>query len=316
MEDQSVGKRLLRPATLAAAACTALFLSDSYRAPAEPAGKPADVLAALNEASRAAYRQGRAEALAAAGPVLLVEGDKLVLVYGIYRSEARFSPDVYHTLKAVSHVPLALFALLNAAADRELSGKRVFDLQRYRTAVTAARDGLDNRGLRAEQLERQGEILKRSLAFLDQVAAAGRVSMKDLKGFTAQLRPLLEANTAEAARAQIDALHRQVTAWRSRFTDAEWEGVTVIVMGRQLPRKDNVAVQYFARLLGERGEGRRIVYAEALFDETQALDLLGAHLIDTEIGAAFFGDRLRMHRDLLADAAREHLDKLFKKSVP
>ncbi len=281
-----------------------------------PTAKTPYPLADLNEASRAAYRQGRAEALAAAGPVLLVEGDTLVLVYGVYRSEVRFSPDVYHTLKAVGHVPLALFALLTASADKELSSKRLFDLKRYREAITAARDGLDRGGFSAEQRERQERILARSLAFLDQVVEAGRVSTRDLRAFTRELRPLLDANTAEAAQAQIDALHRQVMAWRPRFTDAEWQRTTVIVMGQQLPRKENLTVQYFARLLGERGEGGRIVYAESLFDETKALDLLGTRLIDTEIGEAFFGDRLRMHRDLLADAAREHLDRLFKKSEP
>ena len=93
----------------------------------------------------------------------------------------------------------------------------------------------------------------------------------------------------------------------------EWKRLTVVVMGRQLPRKDNLAVQYFARLFGEPGEGRRIIYAEALFDEAKALDLLGTHLVDTRIGEAFFADPQRMHRDLLGEAAKVHLDTLFKK---
>src|SRR5262249_29359619 len=130
------------------------------------------------------------------------------------------------------------------------------------------------------------------------------------------MRPLLEANGAEAARAQIDALHRQMKAWRGRLTDAEWGQLRVIVMGTQLPRKDNLAVQYFARLLGEAGEGGRVVYAEALFEESRALDLLGTRLVDTRIGAAFFEDEARMRRDLLGDAAREYLDELFPRAKP
>jgi hypothetical protein len=84
-------------------------------------------------------------------------------------------------------------------------------------------------------------------------------------------------------------------------------------MGPQLPRKDNLAVQYFARLLGEPGEGRRIVYAESLFDEPEALDLLATHLVDTQVGLDFFDDPMRMHRDLLGDAAREYLPHLLGK---
>ena len=66
--------------------------------------------------------------------------------------------------------------------------------------------------------------------------------------------------------------------------------------------------------MGEGGEGRRIIYAEALFDESKALDLLGTHLVDTRIGEAFFADPQRMHRDLLSDAAQSYLDMLFKKA--
>src|SRR3954462_7953833 len=57
----------------------------------------------------------------------------------------------------------------------------------------------------------------------------------------------------------------------SRCPLVEWERLTVVVMGRQLPRRDNLAVRYFAPLLGEPGEGRRIVYAESLFDDPKAL---------------------------------------------
>jgi hypothetical protein len=84
----------------------------------------------------------------------------------------------------------------------------------------------------------------------------------------------------------------------------------VVVIGSALPRKDNVAVQYFARLLGVPGEGPRLVYAESLWDEARAVNLLGTHELDTAIGSAFFADPRRMHRDLLADAAAEHLKRL------
>jgi hypothetical protein len=105
-------------------------------------------------------------------------------------------------------------------------------------------------------------------------------------------------------------------AWKHRLTDADWRRLRVIVMGTQLPRRGNLAVQYFARLFGETGEGDRVVYAEAIFDEARALDLLGTRLLDTRIGTAFFDDPSRMHRDLLSDAARAYLDELLPKAKP
>ena len=47
-----------------------------------------------------------------------------------------------------------------------------------------------------------------------------------------------------------------------------------------------------------------------MWQEPQAIDLLGTHLLDGSVGDAFFGDYMRMHRDLLADAAKKYLPKL------
>jgi hypothetical protein len=58
------------------------------------------------------------------------------------------------------------------------------------------------------------------------------------------------------------------------------------------------------------GEGPRLTYAEALWEESQALRLLGTRMVDTGIGKAFFDDDQRMFRDLLADAATEYLRTL------
>src|SRR5262249_4483924 len=79
--------------------------------PADPPAQPeaADPLLTLTKASRAAYAAGRQETLRHAGPVILVEGDTVVLVRKGDRVEAAYPPPVYHDLKAVAHVPLALY---------------------------------------------------------------------------------------------------------------------------------------------------------------------------------------------------------------
>jgi hypothetical protein len=75
-----------------------------------------------------------------------------------------------------------------------------------------------------------------------------------------------------------------------------------------MARDGEVTLQYFRRLLGEPGEGGRVVYAEGLWQPRDALDLLATHEVDGAAGAAFFGDPLRMHRDILADGAAMWLD--------
>jgi hypothetical protein len=127
------------------------------------------------------------------------------------------------------------------------------------------------------------------------------------------MAPLLMENVTEATRAQLDAAHAQVSAWRRDLSPQEWDQLHVVIIGPHMPREKLVVMQYFLRLLHEPSEGRRVVYAESLWEEPQALDLLGTHLLDGSVGEAFFGDYMRMHRDLLGEAATPYLTRLLPK---
>src|SRR5262249_7626387 len=158
------------------------------------------------------------------------------------------------------------------------------------------------------QRRRQQTIVEETLRYLKDAEKA--VKPEDRTAFARKMAPLVLANSTDAAKSQIDGLHRQMTAWRAELPPEEWKSLKVVVTGGQMPRAGNLAVQYFAWLLGEQGEGKRIVYAESIFDETKALNLLGTHRLDADVGAAFFNDDRRMHRDLLSDAATEILKSM------
>jgi hypothetical protein len=278
---------------------------------AQPAAERGeDPLVDLNQDFRDAYARSRRALLDRAGPVILVEGDSLVLLHHGNRREAKVIPDVYHTLKAVSHVPLAVYVILVPFQDAPLDGECLAGLRDYRKRVVQAEAALQGHGLSEEALQRQRRILATSVRSLDAALAKKRVTALELENFTRGLGRDLLANAADAARAELDALDKQVRAWRATLPAEAWKQLHVVVMGSALPRRGNLATQYFARLLGEKGEGRRIVYAESTFEEARALNLLGTNLLDTRIGSAFFDDAERMHRDLLSDAARMRLEKM------
>src|SRR4051812_47162388 len=96
----------------------ALLLACVTAAPAPDAG--ADPLLALNERFRAEYRRAKEDALAHAGPLILVEGDRVVLRQGERRSEAMILPGGYTALKQVAHVPLALYVVLRSRTQAPL----------------------------------------------------------------------------------------------------------------------------------------------------------------------------------------------------
>src|SRR5256885_2131277 len=123
-------------------------------------------------------------------------------------------------------------------------------------------------------------------------------------------RATRSSSRATAARAKSAGLHAAASAWRREMSADEWRALHVVVIGVHMARDEELATQYFLRLLGEPAEGRRVVYAEGLWDESRALDLLATHIMDGLVGAAFFGSDLRMHRVVFSDAARTYLDGL------
>lgn len=268
-----------------------------------------DPLQSLNSATRAAYKQARAAILTKNRPVILYDQEKLVLLRDKERLEAKLDLTRYHNLKAVAHAPMGLYLLLKPQGDGKLSAERIEQLLQFREAIVRAGKSLD-KYFKGDELNAQHEILLRTLAFLDTVLKNEEFEAREATEFARSMEPLIQANMVEATHSLIDALHKQMQAWRKVLTVDEWTRLRIIIQGSPMPRKNNVAIQYFARWFGEQGEGKRVIYAESLWEEDRAVNLLGTHLLDTDIGQAFFNDPRRMHRDLLGDAATQYLWKL------
>jgi hypothetical protein len=279
-----------------------LLLALLLAQPRAPGMVPAaqDPLDQLNARFRQAYIQAKAASLARGGPVLMVAGDRLLLFRGSGQvAEAAIRPALYHRFKEVDHVALALYLLL--AQD----GAPPADLEVLRDLIRAARAGLKD-WCPAQALDRQERILDACARLLDE---GHRPAPERLAGFAAQLGPLLLANAEAAAALELDALDRQVARFRQDLGAASWKAAQVVILTSPLARREEVTLQYFSRLLGEPGEGGRIICSEGLWRPEEALDLLATHRVDGEAGAAFFGDPMRMHRDILADGARKWLDE-------
>ncbi|MBX9584426.1 MAG: hypothetical protein K2X87_29345 [Gemmataceae bacterium] len=284
--------------------------ADEKPAKAELPPVPAE-LVALNRTTGMLYAGGRKRELATVPAVVIVSGDDLILRRGDKRATATVIPPEYHALKAVAHVTLGLFGHLAADPGKPLGDDRVKRLTEYRGQLAAAAPAVEGYGYDADTLARQKRMIDRGLAFIDKVLADGQVSADDLTRYCRASRPDVMANCAAAARAQLAATHKQMMAWKAEMTADEWAGLAAVIPGRQTPRAENAAVQYFARLWGEPGECRRIVYAEGLFVEEQAVDLLGTLRLDGKLAVAVFDDPYRMYRDVLADGARSALDDIF-----
>ena len=131
-------------------------------------------------------------------------------------------------------------------------------------------------------------MLKGCKQFVNKVLRAGRVSRGELIGFIRQNVGHAQENLDRATAYRIDNYHAQATAWRAELGPEKWAALRVVIPGSSMARRHSLTTQYFAKLLGEPGESDRIVYAESLFDEQKALERLGTHMFDMQIGEDFF----------------------------
>ena len=289
-------------------ACGTVLRGYHPQIPPAATAAPADAFALADLEFRGLYAGGRATTLAKIDPLIVVELDSLILIHDGRRTVVKVIPPLYHRLKAVSHIPLAIYVSLAPYGAMPLDAERLDRLRTFRTRVIAVLEALDQSGLHPEQSQRSRVILARCRTFLDGVLSAGKYDTAELQALTRAAGPVVLANAGDAARAQIDAYHTQVAAWRREMPPGVWGRLRVLVLGQQMARRHNVAVQYFAKLLGLPDESRRLVYAEELSGERQGLNLLATHQLDSELAEAFFGNPDRMEIDLLGNAASVYLD--------
>ncbi len=269
-----------------------------------------DSIKRLNDAFRQAYAKTRDQVLQQSGPIILVQGHRLILINGDKRLEGSIVNNAYHDLKTVAHTPLAIYALLALQKNGSLSDTVASHLVELKKTITQVSrefvDRLDDAALET----RQQILLESCIDFIDNVLVSKRYSHQKLLSLTKGSLPQIQENLEEASKYRIDNYHFQALEWRKMLGPDQWARMHVLIPGATMSRVNHLAVQYFAKLLGERGESRRIIYAESRFAESQALDLLGTHLFDTQIGIAFFSDPWRMHRDALGTSAARYLETM------
>ena len=225
-------------------------------------------------------------------------------------------PLTYHKLKSNGHVPLALFCLLGEVANgKPLPESTSRELAKYAEAMKASAEDLDlSEETREGKLARPVHLYESALTFIQTVLAAGRVSRDQLSTFARDVEDDINVVLAAAARAQLDACHECVTRIRNEFLSAEeWNQLRVLVLGPYMARQGDLYLQYFAKVLKTSEQGdRRLIYFED-GDIDTALDRLGTVILDTHASQAFFADRDRLHRDVLADETVHYLDTLISR---
>jgi len=277
--------------------------------------EPADAATAMNRAVREHYSDTRQHLHAELDVILFVSSGRMVLRQKGEPDWVRsFAPPVVDHYKVASHVPLGLYVMALPYADGPPSEELRREAIEYRERTRAFAAILDQLDIPPSQLPRQQLMIDASLEMLDRLIAQGTVPRRDLEAFARRMGPPQMVNADIAAAITLDTLQAVTAEMRARLKPGQWERLYVLVLGGKMPRAGNLQYEYFVRVMGRNEIERRLLYTESLTTPDTASALLGTVLIDRTIGQAFFGDRYRMDRDLLADGARKHLDRMFGKA--
>jgi hypothetical protein len=260
----------------------------------------------LDDEFHASYERSRTD-LAPSDPVFVVLANDLVLFHRGQRTEWSFSPRAYQLIKMVSHVPLTIFCALHPVGGEpaQHSAARTDSLRAW---IAQAKPELarEERELGAETMHDLRTVLDASDALLQRGHA--RITPDAAKELAEVLGPVLLRLIDRATQLQLDALHAHVEAALQGLMREELARMQVVVTGNHQARVRSLPMQYFRHRLREpEGVELRVTYAEAVSSEQEALALIGTKKLDREIAQAFFGDRNRMQRDLLGDAAQARL---------
>ena len=288
-----------------------LSLATALTGAAPISAESSDPLDAINTTFRTAYAEARLRTLAAAGPVIVVRFDSVILYRDGKSQEWTFTPRLNHETKSVSHLTLGVFVALADKAGRPLDAKTAALLRRFRALVPPALKSIQKRGWPPAVVLTHERILSGSARFIDTVLARGRVSGDLLAGYARRMRPLVLESGRLAAEAQLDGLHQRMTRIRGGLGEAAWARLKVVVLGPRQARVGNLQYSYFVRAMGKPAEGTRLFYAEGIFTPKGGRRLLGTILLDKVASRAYFGNPGRLERDFLSDAAAAHIARIF-----
>jgi hypothetical protein len=253
------------------------------------------------------YADDRAAVVASLGPYILVKDDKITLVNGKTRIERSTQIQFYDQLKAIDHIPLSMFLILREKTGNPLDADTIKEMESFRDYADSVVKILPQMKLPPLTLKRQERILADSAAFANRVIKAKTISAAELDSFSRGLGNDALENAYEAISAQLTEMEKDLDDFTAMISKEDRKRLHVVVYGSHMPRLKNSIMQLLEKYFGEEAEGNHIIYCEGIDSEEKGVELLATHIVDSHIGLSFFGDRWRMHRDLLGDGAARFL---------
>ncbi|RNA07945.1 hypothetical protein BpHYR1_002165 [Brachionus plicatilis] len=216
----------------------------------------------------------------------------------------------YEALKEISHLSLSIISQFGNRCNHKLSDDQISDFELLKTKMYTMFAGILTDSLIPDHLRLdQIKFVKESIKIVENMLEKEKFDCADLGSYAAVSKPILDENIYQAALSQLMDLDGLMRNWLQKYNFVNWDKIYVLLCSSHMPKNKHIFVQYFQNLLSVGFEGDRLVYAETSDDEV-CRDLLKTHITDKLIGTNLFNEPMRMHRDLLADAAAQIIPQM------
>jgi hypothetical protein len=176
----------------------------------------------------------------------------------------------------------------------------------YRSKMQSALDGIDQTDMPADWRANSRIILQTNIAFMDEAAAKGAVSLDALQAFAKKQGPLLKRNIAWAAQTQVAHWMSVIDGWK-KMLGSQWDQTYAASNTIYVARQNNILFSVLAQFFGPEAINNRLMLIETISFTTtpdELMESLTRIIGDRSVGAAFFGNYHLMDFELMGGDAR------------
>jgi len=221
--------------------------------------------------------------------------------------EAPPVPISYQLMKSVGHSTMALSEVVMPYLDNASDTSWRSSLLAYRSQMQSALDGLNKADVLGDWQENSRLILQNNIAFMDDCAKNGIITVAAFQAFAKKQAPLLKKNIAWAARTQIGHWMDVIADWKKMLGN-DWDKTYAASNTIYVARQNNMLFSVLAQFFGPDAMNSRLVLLETISFTTtpeEMLEALTRIIADRSVGAAFFGSYYLMDYELMGGDGRQ-----------
>jgi hypothetical protein len=237
---------------------------------------------------------------------------------GMAPLDAPSVPIAYQLLKSVGHSTMALAEIVMPYLDNASDTSWRASLIAYRSQMQSAVNGLSTTDMPAEWQDNSRIILQNNIAFMDDCANKGVISVAALEEFAKKQAPVLKKEIAWAAQTQVAHWMSVLADWKKQLGSA-WDMTYAASNTIYVARQNNVLFSVLAQFFGADAINSRLMLIETISFTTTPEDMLESLtriIADRSVGAAFFGSYHLMDYELMGgDARRAIIDESARRGM-